>query len=204
MKKIFGFIILLFSFLNVKAQSNMPATFLFKLWLYVDKKNGDGSLKNDSLFIDFNKVVELKLDTIEYNLYDLDFNFYFLKLYDLANNNFTRNLSYNRKISSSEIKDYFIPVGKFIGHYAIAVNSKTGKSYRLAGFNGNDFLGFLSDIKEEYKRKHYRPLSTKKFLNEFHIRGLDFNCLFEGLKSEELDREKYPCLIRCSDPIGIK
>ena len=204
MKTLFCFALIYFISFNLNAQKNVSAKFLFKMWLYIDRNNGEGGEKTDSLFKKFDQVVEINLDTVAYKLYDIDLHFYFLKLYDLNNNKFTRNLSYNRNVSSDELKNLVIPVGKFIQHYVIVISSKTGRSYRLSGFNGNDLLAFLSDFKEEYKAKHYTSLSTKKFLKEFHVPDLDFDCLFQGLKAKEIDRDKYPCLMQCSEPIGVR
>ena len=121
----------------------------------------------------------------------------------LRDNKFINNVSYSRAIASNEIKNYSIPVNKYIGQYVIAINPRTGRSYRLSGFNGNDFLGFLSDFKEEFKQKNKSRLSNKKFLKGYYVEGIDFNCLYKGLKAQEVDRYKYPCLIRCSDPVSI-
>jgi hypothetical protein len=195
---------MLYSLTSVlKAQSNTDANFLFKVWLFTDRENSKESSKSDSFFAAFSAITELKLDKIDCNLFGIDYQFYFLKLYDIKNNKFIDNVSYSRAIASNETKDYIIPVNKYIGQYVITINPRTGMSYRIMGFNGNDFLGFLSDFKEEFKRKNKNRLSNKKFLKKYYVEGIDFNCLYKGLKAKEVDRHKYPCLIRCSDPVSI-
>lgn len=189
---------------TLKAQTNTDAEFLFKIWLFTDRENSNGVYKNDSLFTAFSKTIDLKLEKSEYNLLGIEYQFYFLRLYDIKNNKFIDNVSYKRDLALDEIKNYTIPVNKYIGQYVIGLNPKTGMSYRLSGFNGNDFMGFLSDFKEAFKLKYNRRLSSKKFLKQYHVEGIDFKCLYEGLKVKEVNRDKYPCLIRCSDPVSIQ
>jgi hypothetical protein len=203
MKLLFLLIIVSLITSNLKAQSNIDESFLFKMWLFADRDINKEVLKNDSIFSTFNDITELNLDKIECKLLGSEYQFVFLTLYNIKNNNFLDNVTYKRNLSSDEVKNYFIPVNKYIGQYVLAINSKTGMSYRLSGFNGNDFLGFLSDFKEAYKLKYKKGLSDKEFLKQYHIEGIDFCCLYEGLKAKEVDRDKYSCLKRCSDPISI-
>jgi hypothetical protein len=188
---------------GVKAQSNVDANFLFKMWLFSDRESNNEFSKSDSLFIAFSTATELKLDKIECDLFGISYHFYFLRLYDIKNNKFINNVSYSRTIASNEIKNFIIPVNKYIGQYVISVNPKTGRSYRLSGFNGNDFLGFLSDFKEVFNQKNKSRLSNKEFLKKYYVEGIDFNCLYRGLKAKKIDKKNYPCLIRCSDPVSI-
>ncbi len=202
--KILCFLIMICSKpLVLNAQSNTDANFIFKVWLFTDREGSKEASKSDSLFTAFNAITELNLDKIDCDLLGINYQFYHLRLYDIKNNKFINNVSYSRAIASNEIKNYSIPVNKYIGQYVIAINPRTGRSYRLSGFNGNDFLGFLSDFKEEFKQKIKSRLSNKKFLKGYYVEGIDFNCLYKGLKAQEVDRHKYPCLIRCSDPVSI-
>jgi hypothetical protein len=188
---------------RLSAQVKTDAVSIFKMQIFLDKKNADfrgmdsTSVKGDSLYRSFCDVVELKLDTLKITgNYDLTksalapkYQFYRLLEY-----------SYNRKLNNNEQQFYWI-FGR--GVSIIAINQKTGISYRLKGFNGNDFLGFLSDLKEEYKEANDEKLTTKQFLNSYKVESMDFQCLYEGLISSELDRNKYPCLKRESDPVWV-
>ena len=87
--------------------------------------------------------------------------------------------------------------------YVLALNPKTGISYCLSGFDVNDFLGFLSDFKASYFNDTGKKLKTSKFIKNYKVENLDFECLYKGLKTDGIDREKHPCLIRCSDRIKM-
>jgi hypothetical protein len=85
----------------------------------------------------------------------------------------------------------------------MAIEMTTGICYRLKGFRANDFLMFLADFKEDYneERTRKKKLSFLDFLNGLKVNELDFERLYKGLKAEEIDSRKYPCLKRCSDPL---
>ena len=77
-------------------------------------------------------------------------------------------------------------------------------TYRLKGFNGNDFLSFLRDFKEIYKRKTDKAISSNKLIKKYKIPDVNFKCLYKGLRAKNIDIQKYPCLIRFSDPVQIE
>jgi hypothetical protein len=184
------------------SQDSTDAKSVFKMWLFIDKENiyiRDSSklvIKNDSLYTLFKISIDYKIDTLE-------------------NKNFTRfgyefySISLNKCILLKELKyndgQYLGMTSGLINTYIMCVNQKTGRSYRLFGFNGNDFLNFLSDVCEGFDSYplSIAPILKKDFFNDYHIEGLDFKCLYDGLRAKKMDRKKYPCLKRCSDPISI-
>ena len=168
---------------------------IFKMQLFLDSKN---IIKNDSLYKAFSDVVDLKLDTLkingEYNLTKsaLSPKYKFFQL---------KEHSYKKELNENELQLYWIFGDKIC---SIAINQETGKSYRLLGFNTNDFLSFLSDFIEIYKEKQGEKLSIKDFLKNYTVSEIDFKCLYKGLNNKEIDINYYPCLVRASDPIWIK
>jgi hypothetical protein len=81
--------------------------------------------------------------------------------------------------------------------YVLCVNTISGRSYRLQGFYGNDFFSLLEDVKEEYQKSNGKRLSTKSFLKNYSVEGIDFKCIYKGLRSGDV--KDYPCLKSCSD-----
>ncbi|CAM4097453.1 hypothetical protein FLBR109950_15830 [Flavobacterium branchiophilum] len=217
MKKLIYISIVLLNFYNLSAQLKTDAVSIFKMHLFLNNKNvkfrGMDStvVKNDSLYKTFTDVINLKLDTLKikgsFNLttsvFAPKFAFYKISLNDRENKDFTNNISYKRNLTSGEDQFLGIFSGVFTS-FILAINRETGESYRLIGFDTNDFLGFLSDFKEEYKEKDGNIISTNNFLKNYQVEGIDFKCLYEGLKSDKIERKKYPCLQRVSDPIWIK
>ncbi|WP_306353305.1 hypothetical protein [Flavobacterium sp. '19STA2R22 D10 B1'] len=194
-----------FSMHNLKAQSKTDVEDVFKMQLFLNKRNiiftrGDNSaIKNDSLYKSFKNLISLKIDTLKIDndieglQYDMNYKFY--KIKDL-------NISYNKELVGHE--NSYISVVCWDPDYCIlAINEKTGASYRLTGFDTNDFLSFLSDFKEKYNHQNKKNLKTSTFLNNYKVQDLDFKCMYKGLRSKEMDRNKYPCLRRCNDPMEI-
>lgn len=188
---------------RLSAQVKTDAVSIFKMQIFLDKKNTEfrcmdsTSVKGDSLYRSFCDVVELKLDTLK-----ITGNYDLTKSATAPKYKFYRLLEYryNRKLNNNEQQLYWI-FGNRVS--IVAINQKTGVSYRLKGFNGNDFLGFLSDLKEEYNEANDEKLTTKRFLKSYKVESMDFQCLYEGLISNGIDRNKYPCLKRESDPIWV-
>lgn len=203
MKAKFYIFIMIFGSFELFSQIKTDAVSVFKMQLFLDNKNvkfkeSEKSIKNDSLYKAFSDVVVLKLDTLnikgEYTLIKsaLSPKYQFFQL---------KEHSYKKELNEKELQMYWIFGDKIC---SIAINQETGKSYRLLGFNTNDFMSFLSDFREDYKEKQGEKLSVKQFLKNYIVNKLDFNCLYKGLKNNEKDIRKYPCLVRASDPIWIK
>lgn len=194
-------LILLFTF-EMFSQIETDAVSTFKMQIFMDKKSvtfeSDISIKNDSLYNAFSDNIILKLDTLkikgEYTLVESALSPQF-KFFQLIGH------SYKKKLSELELKLFWVFGDKIC---TIAINQETGKSYRLMGFNTNDFLSFYSDYKEEFEKKQEKNLKIKKFLKDYKVEKLDFECMYKGLKNIYIDRVKYPCLARASDPIWIE
>lgn len=205
-------IVLIFSFLSFKsfAQIKIDSTSVFKMWLYVDmesckEKDNNSQIeliayKNDSLYETFKSVIDIKIRKLTSKGFSNDYSFYTLEHFD-KNNNYVQNIFYKRPLNDFE-KDVF-----FIGQnnqgarqYVIAINNKNGRSYRLVGFNNSDFLNFLRDFKKDYKQDNlHKKMTTKIFLKNFKLEGVDFKCLYNGIIKDG-DTIKYPCLKSCYDP----
>ncbi|KAA5536541.1 hypothetical protein F0919_02415 [Taibaiella lutea] len=199
MKKILIILFFISSINSLNAQKNTDPVSLFKMMLFLDKDNvvfrgmDTNVVKNDSLYDVFRDYYNISFDTLKPNnnlaLRDY-FQFYRLDI---------RKLKGNRKLQNNEAQY----IGIFTGtmqEYILAMNLETGICYRLQGFRGNDFLMFLTDFKDMYKEKEQKPLSNSTFLKKYNVDGLDFECLYKGLRAKDYDSEKYPCLKRCSDP----
>lgn len=175
--------------------------------LFLDKNNElSGCSKNDSLYFAFSKNIILKLDTLKKSgNYDLinsvsapKFEFYAINLsFDGK-----KNLDYVKKMTNKEDNCLGVFSGTY-DKYVLAIDRKKGRSYRIVGFNGNDFLGFLSDYLEYYNEHNDKKLTSSSFFKNYSVEGIDFKCLYNGLHSDGIDRKKYPCLQRVNDPILI-
>lgn len=81
---------------------------------------------------------------------------------------------------------------------------KNNRSFCLQGFNDNDFLAFLADFIEEYSDHNIDKITVKGVLWNFKVEGLDFECLYQNLKQDKIDRDKYPCLKRVNELVWIQ
>lgn len=198
------------------AQLNTNVETIFKMFLFLEKKNTHSNSidirisKNDSLYEIFSNIILFKLDTLKViknklqdNLLIPEFNFYELLIFDNVKQTYTDNVNYRRKLTLNEEQLFGVPIGG-CDSYVIAINEATGVGYRLKGFDLNDFLSFLSDFKEIYNKQNRKKLSNKDFLNLYKIEGLNFECLYEGLKARNTERRKYPCLKRASDVNSVR
>ena len=185
MKTLFLAIVILGGTANlVQGQAEVDQQFMFKTWLFLDSEQS----KTDTLLETLIKAITLNISQVESNQFGIPMSFHYLKVYDLRTNKvMTDAVTYKDERASAE---FGIPVNKYIGQYVIALNKNTNRSYRLLGFNGNDFMMFLEDFKEEFYRKHGEKLSNKHFLNTYHVNDIDFHCLYEGLRSRAIDRNK--------------
>ena len=186
--------------IRMNSQVSTDAKAIFKMWLFLDRENihlrnpSKTVVKDSMLFSLFDGAIDIKLDTLKSKRFDeLGYDFYLLSL---------NNLKILKNLNDEEEDYLLLSTGKF-DTFIIGINSKTGKSYRLSGFNGNDFFSLLADITEDPNSYPIfnQKISHKYFLNNFEVEKLNFKCLYEALRSKKIDRGKYPCLKRCSDPI---
>lgn len=195
------------------AQLKVDAPSIFKMQLFLNSKievvgGKDAAVViSDSLYKACSDAVDFKLDTLKItgsweltkSVFSSQYRFYQLLAYDDQKKTYTKNIIYKRKLNDLEEQFFLIRES-----CVLAINQRTGLSYRLKGFNSNDFLNFLSDFREAYKESTGSGLSIKDFLKNYKVEGLDFECLYKGLRQDETDREKYPCLKRASDPVWIR
>jgi len=202
--KIYPIIILLFNSFVSFSQIKTDATSIFKMQLFLDNKNliltglDTAIIRDDSLYNSFSDVVNLKLDTLE-----IKGNYYLTKSSLSPKYKFfqLKEHSYRKALNELEMHLYRVFGDTFC---SIAINQETGKCYRLLGFNTNDFLSFLADFREEYREKQEKKLGVSYFLKNYSVNNIDFYCLNKGLKRHKVDRKKYPCLVRASDPIWVE
>jgi hypothetical protein len=194
--------ILFFFTIRIYSQDSIDVKSTFKMWLFLDMESvhllhkKEAVVKNDSLYSLFKESRDYLFDTLA----SKDFKYFGYEFYSTMLSN------------SILLKDLKGDTGQYLGlftgtmdTYILCVNKKTGKSYRLSGFNGNDFLNFLSDACEGFNSYSISiaPIPRNYILDNYHVDGLDFRCLYDGLRAKKMDRNKYRCLKRCSDPISI-
>ena len=205
MKKI-GILIISLSFVFLlNGQNNVDIESIFKMQIFLDLKyvNGMNVTKNDSLYLFFSNNISLNIKKLKTEDIIDEFQFYSLNAQD--------DIRYNNslfKYKANPPSFVFITSG-FTSEFIICINSESGLSYRLFGFNGNDFFSFLSDYKERYNKISWgeETISNKRFLRECKVENLDFNCLYEALRAKDLnirDIQKYPCLNRVNDLLYIQ
>jgi hypothetical protein len=201
--------VLILSTLFVNAQT-IDNQSIFKMQIFVDKapyvyKSDQNIKKNDSTYFSFSNSYELKLSKLKsnnyYQFFD-DFEFLELLMYDNSRKQFADNVVLKKELSE-DANAFAIGVGKG-SRYVLAINQKNGKSYRLVGFNGNDFLELMRDFLDSYNSSASKKINSNDFLKKFEIKTVDLNCIAEGLLSKNADRIKYPCLVRVSDLITIR
>lgn len=189
-------------FCNLSAQSKNDMDYVFKTQLFLNKHNvfvdrtDPFIIKGDSLFNIFKELTIIKINTLnlDSDIYICDENFLFYSVKE-------SQITYTRNLSKLEVNYFGISSDFSLGDYIISVNQKTGSIYKLSGFDTNDFLSFLADYKEIYLNCNSKNLKTSTFLKKYKVSGLDFDCIYKGLKAEKLDRKKHPCLYRCNDAI---
>ena len=202
-EKILIIIVLLSLSEKLVAQKTSDAEFLFKTWLFLEHNNTKSRdavqfiSKDSSVFNLLLNNIDLRFDTLKTKGFVKDY--IFLSLVVVGQNNVL-------KTSGIKYKKY-----KFLGFigipennceaYVLCINKSKGTSYRIKGFYGNDFLGLLHEIQVYYLDDKKKKLAIKQFLKDYTVEGLDFECLFEGLTSNESDFNKFPCLKNCSDAI---
>ena len=188
---------------HLNAQSKTDIEDVFKMQLFLNRKNvvfrtmDTSIVRNDSLYYSFKDLISLKIDTLklENNLSFLEEDYKFYRVQETG-------INYNRKLASDEFR--YLNIGCWMnGSYIIALNQTSGISYRLMGFDNNDFLGFFSDFKEMYRKSNVKKLKVSNFFKNYKVEDLDFRCLYNGLRSKEINLEKYPCLKKCSDTFSM-
>lgn len=185
-----------------QAQLTTDVVSIFKMQLFLDRLNDKkidklpNSVKGDSLYLAFSRMLYLKIDTLKVsnNLYENtevhDFTFYKVNLSNLTHNK-------ENQIGSKESNYVSIPVCN-CHEFIIAIDLIDGISYRISGFNSNDFNSFLANLKKDCKMR-YMNFTTKQFLKKYKVEGVDFECLYNGLsKGDKVDYIKYPCLKICN------
>lgn len=198
MYNIIKIIILLISF-EVYSQNEINAEILFKTHLFLNASDldeynyqkGDTKLiKSSFLLEDFINNINLELDTLK----KIDnYSFYGIKEVNEKEKSLLKTSTDYIHLSGSNIKDYLI-----------AVNHITGRSYKLKGFDMNDFLFLYGDFRQSYLRIHNKRINKKWFFKYVKIKSLDFKCMYKGLKSkrdvvtrQDMDYifyDRYKCL----------
>jgi hypothetical protein len=187
-------IILVFLLSQMKSigQQSTDGEFIFKTQLFLEKANVVNvrgfDTKGKDLLLFFSQKVKFKLDTLQ--SYGFAGTYYFLSL------SIKEGIKYNDTIIKSD-SSFFLFIENGCANYILAVNKYNGKSYRLKGFNGNDFYNLFADINKQFEKLNLKKINIKKFLKEYRVNSVDFNCLYAALKSGEYNKERYPCLKSC-------
>lgn len=117
-------------------------------------------------------------------------NFYNLSLYnfEFGHNSFEQD--------SSNVDNCVFHTSNCL-QYMIIYNQKEKISYRIKGFNGNDFLFLIRDLKVESSRK----IKNKELVESLFplVDNLDLNCIYHSLLKRNWDSE---CLKVCNKPIA--
>lgn len=176
------------------AQQKTDGKFIFKSWLFLehlnsDIRDNDFSVKDAELFAFFDNIVQLQIDTLKSTGFSKDF--IFLSIASHKNNIVFNDSAIIYKKFNQHVH-INIPVSNCDG-YILAVNNKTGRSFRIMGFYGNDLLGLI----REMKISHKNPRNF--FLKNCFVGGVDFNCIYKGIMSKNYDSKKSYCLAPCSD-----
>lgn len=182
------------------AQDSVDGVFAFKTWLFIEhinQKNHFKSFCKDSNFFNlFHSVIKLRIDTLKANGITNDFVFLQVAPYidNVAVNDSAIIYSKTKHLSVLSI-----PINNCFG-YVLCINKVTGKSYRLSGFDNNDFVSFIKDSKEQYEFKNGIKLKILKYTRLISVTNLDFECMYKGLTNKKLyDESVYPCLKKCTD-----
>jgi hypothetical protein len=183
------------------AQKSTDGIFLFKTWFYIEHINNDSryasdfSVKDSSVFSLFINNIDLKLDTLSSKGFSNQYVFLSLTLNEQVKNatHRSKSLVYNME---TEFLSYIV-IPAFCDRYVLCVNKVTGTSYRIQGFAGNDFLSLLMSIKEEFALRYKKQLKTNTFFKDYSAGGIDFKCIYNGLRSGQYNTKKHPCLYNC-------
>ena len=191
--------------LTANAQKTSDVKFLFKTWLFLEHVNTESReailfpVKDSALFSLWQNAIELKLDTLKKTGFSKDYIFVSisLKKLDIPLKDFPIVYKQWKMI------DYLdMPVDS-CGAYVLCVNKRAGISYRLRGFRENDFLGLYRDIRGDFEGRTTKRLSIRRFLKQYTVNDLDFECLYEGLTSNKVNLKEFPCLQRCANDVVV-
>ena len=176
---------------NIKAQrkDSIDVNSIFKMHLYLNDRisSFDPILKNDSLYLKYSSNTVILPNYLESQFFSDRYIFVHL---DVEKD--VQYIDYNIVSFSStspwRTKDLIL-----------AINTRNFRTYRLKGFDGNDFLDFMYDCIEDGQAD-----SVKEFLKWNKVEGLDFKCLYKALRKKNRSRYKYyECLGRVNDPVTI-
>ncbi len=178
------------------AQQGTDPEFIFKTYLFLDKENVTSSslplqvTKSDSLFNVFMDVTKIEFEELPVSnslpyFYSNRYHFYQLKQVSHSIDDVVKSRYFDVPICQSS-------------PYVICINDNTGVSYRISGFKSSDFLSFLKQFKISYQETHGKRLSAANFLRKYKVNGIDFYCLYKGLRSTGSGYERYPCLNDCT------
>lgn len=188
-KKIFIIIcIFIGSVYQINAQNKTDCDFIFKTWLFIEHLNQgnygkDLYSKDSSLFNNFQNQIILKMDTLKN--WEFSNNYLFFKIDG-------KNINYNKR---ADLQLVSIQTENCDG-YVLGVNIVNGRSFRLMGFNGNDFLTLFEDVADQFYKTESKRLSMRYFLRHFKVTGLDFKCIYDSLKS--IPQKQVSCSAKCS------
>lgn len=192
-------LVLASSFLNINAQNKENLEFIFKSNLFFDSERIN---KNSISFEKFQKLVDINISELSSEGFSDDYVFMILNLYDFEKFEYVENVSYSPKLTPDELDEFYIADNpyKYIKGYVLCVNLSNGRSYKLHGFNNNDFISFFRDLKEDrfIDYKYDYSLTIRKFLKDFKVEKVDFHCLYRANKAYKFDSE---CLGRMSGPL---
>lgn len=203
------YLILLFCY-SSQAQQKAGIDFehIFKNWIYIEKTSdlvkdkyniNPFTIKNDSVYAIFSKNIKLKISDVKSNLPPN----YEVKSLLLNESNVIN--------TDSNLTPYNIGINSFAynpqcdGELILIFNKNTGMSYRVKGFNGNDCLIFLTDLKISIFKKSGKEFKRNRLLKDYKIEGVDLECIYRVLIDEKSNYHKlFPCLKSCLDPIIIE
>ena len=188
----------LYSLIKLTGQSYVDVVFIFKLSIFLDKINNEKSngtyyRKDTALFNAFNNKTNLKIDTLTTEGFEsTSLQFYRLHLDSIDVSDIANDEEQNILLFSG-MNSILI----------LSIDLNTGQTYRLRGFNNNDFSSFLADLNQ--KDKAFKAIKNKKkyFLKTYNVPGIDFPCLFKAFNYKKMEREKYKCLCKYSTPISV-
>ena len=190
------------SYLSLFAQNRTDGEFLFKVWLYIEHQNDHArdipstAIKDSSLFQVFNDNIRLIVDTLKSNGYFRNYVFLRLKGIKSYEDQSPGGISYKNKKSTLLIHRA-IPI--ICDGYVLCVNKLQGTSFRLQGFEGNDLLSLINEIRDvSTLPPPTKSIEVKEIIKNLVVEGIDFNCIYKGLTDGKGDSEKFPCLKPCS------
>jgi len=159
--------------------------FLVKLTLFQEASGTKGYISNYKALGDFLKL-EYKMDTLKSEGFD---DFIFISVNPIFSN--PKNISF-------EDGPFLIDNCK---EFIIALNIRGRTIYKMKGFIHNDFSSFFTTL----KYFNYPNLnSSKHFIKNYSVERLDLGCLYNAYANYSIDKNKYPCLLTCSEVVNVE